>query len=278
MATLYPGFQTYVSTAPSPTSPYGRFVAGNATDDGDLDDAAHLMALVMAATDSIQWLGWRVGYLNVVEGSTGNPALTATIRTYNNWVFSGIIDFASTVSFDIGPVLMNAAMTVTKTMTIGNTSFDASVVVTGGSDITMNAGSTLLIDGFAVLGTAQPAKGADPGANNLLYSTNTTKAWGSFTSDGSGGLTYDDGYNIGSAAIVSGKLVITFARHLANANYCVTSGSVDISTTAVYTQCVARSTTALTIAVWALDNPSAPFDISANLAQIQIMVHVIGRQ
>lgn len=83
MATPYFGFDPY--TAPTPTATFGRFQSGNATDDLDLDDAAHLMPLPMAAQDRSNWLGWRVGYLNVVEGSTGNSSLTANIRNYNTW-------------------------------------------------------------------------------------------------------------------------------------------------------------------------------------------------
>lgn len=96
MSHEYDGFETFVSTAPSPTSPYGRFIAGATADDGDKDDAAHLMALAMASTDCNQWLGWRVGYLNVVEGSSGNAALTAGITNYNGWIWHGAHDFAFT--------------------------------------------------------------------------------------------------------------------------------------------------------------------------------------
>lgn len=145
MATTYPGFQSYVSSAPSPTSPYGQFVAGNATDDGDLDDAAHLMALAMANTDSLQWCGWRINYLNPVEGSAGNSALTAAIVNYNNWDFKGPIIFEGvTTQFSAGVVLFQTAAKIVqgKTLNVGDSTLGVGHVIADGTG--SGAGSSIV--------------------------------------------------------------------------------------------------------------------------------------
>lgn len=174
MATAYDGFESYVSSAPSPTSPYGRFITGNAADDGDLDNASYLMALAMAAQDNCQWLGWRVGYLNVVEGSTGNPALTTTIINYNHWLFNGAaIQFAGAlVSFTGSNVLLQAHTTLSTANTF---------TVAPGSNIVVQPGGAVQIDGTATHVSTLDITGDASTASALVRLT----AGAQFTNDAS---------------------------------------------------------------------------------------------
>lgn len=160
MATTYPGFQSYVSSAPSPTSPYGRFVSGKASDDGDLDNSAFLMALAMANTDSLQWCGWRINYLNPVEGSAGNPALTAAIVNYNNWDFKGPVVFEGvTTQFSAGIVLFQTTAKVVQgsTLRVGDSTLGVGHVTadgTGsgtGSSVTAQAGAFITATGSGTI-------------------------------------------------------------------------------------------------------------------------------
>ena len=75
--------------------------------------------------------------------------------------------------------------------------------------------------GHAAFTGTQPAKTANPGTNNLLCGTNVAKAWGWINSDGIGGVTNEDGYNIASVSISGGDVQVTFARAMANEKYAV---------------------------------------------------------
>jgi hypothetical protein len=281
MSTPYYGFQTFITSAPSATSPYGRFIVGDSADDGDLDDAQHLMALAMNATDQIQWLGWRVGYLNVVEGSAGNPALGAQITNYNAWVLNGGWTFqaASTVEFK-GPTYMGAGAT----LHIGSSVFGVGQLIAdgsgsgAGSNIFATGGADIIADGSGSELRAQNGAGLrvdsasearfdnvigttlDPGHDNALFGSNIIKCVAVFVTDGEGGLNIVGGYNFGAISLTGTNARITFARAMVNAHYCV-KGTISTSSGPfkVYVPGVIGATTAhLDIAACAtLDNAVA---------------------
>jgi hypothetical protein len=97
--------------------------------------------------------------------------------------------------------------------------------VESGGTLSSASGAAVELNSTVLLGATQPAKNADPGANNRLYSTNTLKAWGKISTDGAGSYTIDDGYNIASVTVNAAYVEITWARAFANADYapCVTA-------------------------------------------------------
>lgn len=66
---------------------------------------------------------------------------------------------------------------------------------------------------------------ADPNSNvamsDRLTGKNLVKVWGYIETDGVGGVSLGDGFNIASVAITSGKVRITFASAMASTNYAV---------------------------------------------------------
>jgi hypothetical protein len=66
---------------------------------------------------------------------------------------------------------------------------------------------------------ASPSASADPGANNMLFGANILKAGGYITTNGSGGVTLHDGYNIASVSVTSSYVLVTFARAFFNTTY-----------------------------------------------------------
>lgn len=103
----------------------------------------------------------------------------------------------------------------------------ATCTVQSGGTLSAAAGSTVNVAsalGVHLTGT-QPAATADPGADNIVISTLVCKAWGN-VSIGNNSATMHGGANIASLTIdVSNDFVlVTFARPMADANYCVTFG------------------------------------------------------
>lgn len=62
---------------------------------------------------------------------------------------------------------------------------------------------------------------ATVGQLNRLAAKNTPKAWGIFQTDGVGGITLLNGFNISGVALSGGAAQITFASAMANANYVI---------------------------------------------------------
>lgn len=67
---------------------------------------------------------------------------------------------------------------------------------------------------------------------NMLYSSNIPKAWGLITTDGSGGVTVVDGFNIASVSLSSGDIQVTLKKAFTSADYAVTASSGSLSTPA----------------------------------------------
>lgn len=92
------------------------------------------------------------------------------------------------------------------------------LVVTGGA-----SGRALEVStGNAVFTGTAPTSTADPGANHLLSSANIAKVWAMFETDGAGGVTLLDGYNVASLSVTATHVLVTFARSFATVNYCPT--------------------------------------------------------
>ena len=135
MATNYTGRDPF--TPPAYLAPYGHFISGLAADDGDKDDAAHLMALAMAALDSIQWLAWRT--INIVDGGSYNFTPGITIK--NAWTFTGVTSVQNftglSVNFDTAMHLYGG-----NTFFVGDTTFGIGHILVDGSGA--GAGSDIL--------------------------------------------------------------------------------------------------------------------------------------
>jgi hypothetical protein len=65
----------------------------------------------------------------------------------------------------------------------------------------------------------------DVSFTNTLTPKHFAKVWGNFTTDGTGGVTVNDGVNIASASISGTDLVVTIAGDFANSAYAVVGGA-----------------------------------------------------
>jgi hypothetical protein len=145
---------------------------------------------------------------------------------------------------------------------------------------TVNASGPVNLAGLVRYTGTEPAATADPGGDNAIFGANVAKAWASITTDGVGGITLDDGYNIQGVAFVGGAIEITFARPMANANYAPVATAIQ-SINGIHAQAIARTTTKVTVAVWSgpssLGGPSdTPLD--TNLSTVTTMVTIYARQ
>lgn len=103
----------------------------------------------------------------------------------------------------------------------------------------------------------QPAKGADPGDNNVQHGTNITKAWGTVSLTGGAPYTTIDDYNVTNVTEpVANIYRINFVRPFANATYAITftphspgTGVSISSKNAAYCE----------FNVWETDAPGTPF-------------------
>lgn len=74
--------------------------------------------------------------------------------------------------------------------------------------------------GVQLTGTA-PTKSADPGASNIAIGLNQSKAFGWLRSDGSGGVSIEDGMNITTTILGTEGWTVTMTRPMANSTYTV---------------------------------------------------------
>lgn len=134
MGAPYPGYDSF-----GPWHTYvpgkGRWVIGMAADDGDEDDAAHLMALVMGVSDCAQWLGHRA--IDIVSGSPPGGYANGDLVFTGNFDFQGITTFSGAtgqVGFYVPTYIVGGA-----TLHVGDPFLGhGHVVVIGGSDITLD--------------------------------------------------------------------------------------------------------------------------------------------
>jgi hypothetical protein len=89
-----------------------------------------------------------------------------------------------------------------------------------------SVGGSLTVQEYISLPGTQPTPTADPGADRA-YSLSMAKCWAYVETDGAGGTTVHDAFNVTSAVITGSSIRVTFARGFASANYCVvvTSGN-----------------------------------------------------
>lgn len=96
---------------------------------------------------------------------------------------------------------------------LGNGAVGGTLVVTNLLTATagVSSGANIALTG------ANPA--STTGYTDTLTPTNIVKAWVRVTTDGAGGVTVNDGFNIASASIVTGDIKVTFATAMASTNY-----------------------------------------------------------
>jgi hypothetical protein len=85
---------------------------------------------------------------------------------------------------------------------------------------TLEAG-TATVDGNITLAGSNPA--ATTAFQNVITKKNVPKAWANIRTNGSGGVSVQDGFNVASVAIVGSNtsVQVTFAQPFLNANYAV---------------------------------------------------------
>jgi hypothetical protein len=111
-----------------------------------------------------------------------------------------------------------------------------------------------------------------------LDAVNVPKAWGHVTTDGVGGVTLDDGYNITSVAVGVGGVTITFAQAFANTNFALVVTGAESTLLHLYMEVdggATRTTTTCLVAA-ILTSTLANFDLSANIGRFSFVV--FGRQ
>lgn len=143
----------------------------------------------------------------------------------------------------------------------------ASLILESGSAVQFDAGSTLTL-------SSQPSKTTAPGQNQA-HALSLARAWGRVTTNGSGGITLDDGYNISAQAIVGSNLLVqvTFATDMANANYVVVFSGNTPAGGGYLPSAVSQGTTGFTFGVWTFfGGGTATFDFAATAVSVNFAV------
>jgi hypothetical protein len=109
----------------------------------------------------------------------------------------------------------------TKVVEYTSTLVTIPVAATLSGTTTLSSGAT---SAAAVTFTAANAT-ATTAQNNKLTTSNLPRVWGNVSSNGSGSVTLNDGFNVTSVTLPGSSLIrITFAQAFANANFaCITS-------------------------------------------------------
>ncbi len=147
---------------------------------------------------------------------------TTAIASGSAWTDAGTWTRTGTETWTTGSVTYDGTTTAVVVQNLASLEFKT------GSLLQMDANTALRLNGATYLSATQPSKNQDPGANNLLFSTNTTKAWCSVTTNGVGGITFEDGFNVASVAIVGTDIQVNFARNMLNAFYVVSGSGVGL--------------------------------------------------
>jgi hypothetical protein len=147
---------------------YGLWPTPDVAVGADPRNAANLMAAVQSVTDRTNLLGNRLAMINVIDGSAGNSAFTASIANWNTWVFEGAsVSFTGvTVAFTGTAVALqaNTYLTAGKTLFVGKDTVGVGhILVDGfgtaaGSDLQAINGADIICDGMG--GKIQVQNGA----------------------------------------------------------------------------------------------------------------------
>lgn len=193
--------------------------------------------------------------LNIGAFSTTSIITGASLLDAGTWVHAASHTFSGASA---ALVCTTSATAEFKTST--TTSFDS--------------GSTLNLNGATVLGAAQPTPSTAPGVNNL-YSTQVCKAWASITTNGSGAVAVDDGFNIQGVTFFTNDIIrVTFVTPLANATYHV-DGQVDGDTPALFAA-IAKGLTTVDIGIGTSVNTNSALNLTTNARTITFSI--TGRQ
>lgn len=224
----------------------------------DARSSTNLPAAVQAVTDRSNWIGWRT--LDIWGGGDYSAA-TGALKVGNKFTFAGGAVVPSGVALEVqsgGQILVDSG---------------GDIYCASGSKF-INApwfyqcnarfsGASALADALVVdVGTISitataPGINDDPGGAGIVTAANTVKFWIHITTDGAGGFTEEDGYNLSGVTptvVTSTTLAFTFQRPMANAYYAVTitneAVSGGIAATATWSVLrSAKSTTGFTITV-----------------------------
>jgi len=122
-------------------------------------------------------------------------------------------------------------------------------------------------NGYATFsGAANP--NSDVTFTNTVTPKNVAKAWATFTTDGVGAVTLNDGFNITSVAISGIYVLVTFASAFANANY-----AISISHTAAVTEFYyASAPSTADVKIGAIDMV-ADVDLAAKSRKIMVVFY-----
>jgi len=267
----------------------------------DTRSSGNSMAMGEALTSRTNFLGHRM--IDIVSG--GTYTFTTLITIKNSFVFdgnairfaAGYVQLDSGKTFyvgDPGNVLGLGSIRVARDSDItvsGVSSHHGKIIIDQFGDLDVENGGVLNIKstgainltGTTRMNATQPAATADPGENNLLFSTAVTKAWGSIHFDGAGNATIDDGFNVASVAVTGAGnsfLVVTFARSMANATYHVScSASPDVNGTSYHAQWQVRATGTVSFTVFTALNSNTPTNcLDLNATALTLTFEVTARQ
>lgn len=149
------------------------------------------------------------------------------------------------------------------------------IEIKGGEGLTMTAPLSVAdLRSSLPMSATQPVPTADPGANTL-HSTNVEKAWANITTDGAGGYTINDGFNIASCTLNAAYVEVTWARAFANANYAATVTVFSAGAT-FYVACLTLQTSA-SVKVAIASILAAVADIDPTATAIRFAIRASGR-
>ncbi len=179
------------------------------------------------------------------------------LNDFVDGVFTPVHTWSATQTFANGIVISG-----------GNISFTGGATITGTS-ITFSGGATISSGSRSFTGT-QPAMTADPGANTI-HGTNVPKMWAYVTTNGSGGSTVQDGFNIASAGLTGAVIRFTFARAMANANYAVSIAADGPG--ACFGVVSSKNALYVDVSVYNANAPGAVLNPTSNILRVDVVVH-----
>lgn len=181
-----------------------------------LGTSGHPATIFCANYTQTTFAGGTGSEANVLWG----PHSTTVVANGATWTDQGTWTRSGAETWTAGAVTYDGTTMAVVFQNLSSLEFKATTL------LQMDALSVLRINGGCFLSALQPTKTQDPGGNNMLFSTNTCKAWVSVTTDGTGGITYEDGFNVASVAIVGANIQVNFARNMLNAFYVVSGSGV----------------------------------------------------
>jgi hypothetical protein len=194
------------------------------------------------------WSAWLATYSVLYLDPTGSPGLIANdITVGGDLTVTGTADIAGAVS-------MGSSAAVGTDLTVGD-------------DLTVT--DDVIVGGQLSFSGTQPASNADPGAHTL-HSTNIAKCWAFVETDGAGGTTIHDAFNVTSATVTGGSVRVTFTRGFANSNFSAVVTSGNNGDFAVVTS---RNAAYVDVAMYDASSPATPIDPATFFLRFNVLIH-----